>query len=160
VPEVDADFAQASKSLKVTIKRFHRGGLDPDDAAELEDAGRGDLAMALVDTNYDGHEMRLDEYRFGDELAKAEWTFSIDLSQAGKKILLSFMDVHGNELRQVIELAMDGKKPARNSKAVKAKTKTKAAQGESAKAKTKAKAAQGEPAMAKTKTGSFRRSFP
>ena len=127
VPEVDAKIESKGALLRVEIHSFMRGGLDPDDFEELEDSGRRDLAMVLVDTASDGDVFNLTEYRFGDELAKARWKFEIDLRQATNRVWLSFMDVQGNELRQVIEVSSrtaKARKPAgRAARMAKARTK-------------------------------------
>jgi DNA modification methylase len=104
VPEAKIAYARAKTELRVEVKEFRRGGLDPDDFAELEDAGRSDLAMVMADTDYDSDVFRLREHRFGDELAKDDWMFQLDLTHAGGQLALIYMDTHGNERREVLEL--------------------------------------------------------
>jgi 16S rRNA G966 N2-methylase RsmD len=118
LPEAKLTYTQGKDSLQVEIEEFRRGGLDPDDFDELEDAGRRDLAMVMADTSYDGDGFRLREHYFGDELAKSDWSFKLDLEKAGAHLLIIFMDSHGNERREVFGLAAKrGKsKTARKSK--------------------------------------------
>jgi DNA methylase len=104
LPEVDAGFVQTDSSVRVAIKGFQRGGLDPDDVAELEDGGRPDLAMVLLDSNYDGEVFKLSDFHFGDDLAKGKWKFDVELPRGSARILVSYVDLHGNELLQVLDL--------------------------------------------------------
>ena len=59
---------------------FHeaRAGIGPD-------AGRGDLAMVLIDTNYDGELFQLHHWRFADELKSQDWTISLPHSPGAKR---------------------------------------------------------------------------
>ena len=103
LPEAKLRYTRAKGKLRVDIEEFRRGGLDPDDFDELEDAGRNDLAMVMADPSYDGDGFRLMEHYFGDELAKSDWSFELNLDEAGDRVLLIYMDTHGNERREVIE---------------------------------------------------------
>ena len=105
LPEVKLRYERVKDVLRVKITEFRRGGLDPDDFDELEDAGRRDLAMVMADSKYDGEVFRLMEHRFADELAELGWKFEFDLSDASKRMLLIYMDTHGNERREVLELS-------------------------------------------------------
>jgi DNA modification methylase len=70
-PEVELSLDAEADEVHVTIQSFRRGGLDPDDFDDLEDAGRGDLAMVLVDPDYRDPGFRLEEHHFGESLSKA-----------------------------------------------------------------------------------------
>jgi len=100
-PEADLTVEARATELHVTLSAFRRGGLDPDDAEALPDAGRSDLAMVLVDADYDGQAFRLSEHLFGESLRDADWTFGIPHRQ-GATVMLILVDVFGNELRQVV----------------------------------------------------------
>jgi len=102
LPEASLKVREKSDGeLVVSLKYFHRGGLDPDDIPGLDDKGREDLAMILVDPAYDGATFRLGEHLFGEHLAANKWRFSVDRAE-GSAVMLVLIDVHGNELRQVI----------------------------------------------------------
>jgi DNA modification methylase len=105
LPEVEVAYRKTKTELRTIIKSFMRGGLDPDDFDELEEAGRLDLAMVLVDREYDGDVFRVSDHFFGDELEKEDWTFRLPLSGLGQRLLVVFMDTHGNELRETVEPA-------------------------------------------------------
>jgi DNA modification methylase len=118
-PEVEVSYRRTQKALKVSVTSFARGGLDPDDFSELPDQGRGDLAMVMIDSSYDGQVFRLTDHLFGAELAESEWQFAIERKRGDKEVMLSFMDTHGNERREIVSFAP---KRARSSKKVTAKT--------------------------------------
>lgn len=105
LPEVAARYVVAEDRLHVVVNSFKRGGLDPDDFAGLEEKGRLDLAMVMVDRNYDGEIFRVSDHFFGDQLEDDGWMFSLPLKGAGMKFFVVFMDTHGNELREPVEIA-------------------------------------------------------
>ena len=82
-PEVEVTLREdGERRSTAAVDSFMRGGLDPDDFPELEDAGRLDLAMVLVDRDYDGDVFRVSDHFFGDELEGIGWTFSLPLQSA------------------------------------------------------------------------------
>lgn len=113
LPEVDARYVRSGEDLHVVVNSFKRGGLDPDDFGSLEERGRLDLSMVMVDRNYDGEVFRVSDYFFGDQLEDNGWSFSLPLKAAGTHFFFVFMDTHGNELREPIEIATvkSGAKP-------------------------------------------------
>lgn len=104
-PTATLDLSPNGKTLETRVSEFFRGGLDPDDRDELDDKGRGDLAMVLIDTDYDGETFDLDDYFFGEDLAKNDWRFGIPIDEVGEKLLVVLMDTHGNELAQALDPA-------------------------------------------------------
>jgi hypothetical protein len=116
LPEVDVTYAKNKTAFSGSIRSFMRGGLDPDDFDALEQVGRLDLAMVLVDRDYDDEVFRVSDHFFGDELEGSSWKFVLPLADCGKRMLVIYMDTHGNEFRETIELAKL-KTPAKRSKA-------------------------------------------
>jgi site-specific DNA-methyltransferase (adenine-specific)/adenine-specific DNA-methyltransferase len=112
LPGVDVSYSKTSDELRGAISSFMRGGLDPDDFDALEDAGRVDLAMVLADRNHDGEAFRVSDHFFGHDVEAAGWTFRLPLAECGDRVLLVFVDTHGNEVRQTVEVARV-KRPAR-----------------------------------------------
>jgi hypothetical protein len=104
LPEVDVRYVKNGDDLHVVINAFRRGGLDPDDFDSLEESGRLDLAMVMVDRHYDGEVFRVSDYFFGDKLEDNGWTFALPLSGGSTHFFFVFMDTHGNELREPIEI--------------------------------------------------------
>jgi len=125
VPEVGARYVINAGRLHVVVTTFSRGGLDPDDFSELDEKGRLDLAMVMVDRKYDGEVFRVTDYFFGDQLEDDGWSFSLPLDGGSARFFFVFMDTHGNELREPIEIAKVkiGPKPRpRKRKVKKART--------------------------------------
>jgi site-specific DNA-methyltransferase (adenine-specific)/adenine-specific DNA-methyltransferase len=105
VPDVDTTLSLVDSMLHGNIKSFRRGGLDPDELEESAEGGREDLAMLMVDTDYDGEVFRVETHMFAEDLEANEWVFEVELAPAAERILLVFMDTLGNERREVVELA-------------------------------------------------------
>lgn len=103
LPEAKVEFAKKGKELVGKIKEFRRGGLDPDDFKGLTNKGRDDLALVLVDAEYDGDAFRVGHYQFAEDLADHKWSFNVPLN-GGSQALVILMDTYGNELRQVVDL--------------------------------------------------------
>jgi hypothetical protein len=103
LPEVKVRYTKTKEDLKGAVASFMRGGLDPDDFRGLQDAGRLDLAMVLVDRDYDGEVFRVSDHFFGDELESNKWVFSLPLKECGERLLVIYMDTHGNEFHENIE---------------------------------------------------------
>lgn len=101
-PEASLEINASDHTIVVRVASFYRGGLDPDDAPLQEDNGRHDLAMVLVDPDYDGVAFRLEEHVFGETLRKESWQFEVK-RRSGAAVMLIFIDVFGNELRRQIE---------------------------------------------------------
>lgn len=153
LPEVTARRETNGETFKLHIDSFMRGGLDPDDFEKLPDAGRGDLAMVMVDAKYDGALFQISHWRFADELRASAWTLEVPLSDCGERLMVVFVDRHGNEAGEVIvprakakpKLTRAGKGVAKKSVAKKTVSKQTAAKKTGAAAKK---------AVAKNRTGS------
>jgi len=107
LPEVSLRREADGETFRLHIESFMRGGLDPDDFDQLPDAGRGDLAMVMMDATYDGELFRISHWKFADELKSAEWALSLALSECGERLMVIFLDTHGNERREIIAPTAD-----------------------------------------------------
>lgn len=116
-PEVDVTYRRTKGELVGSVAKFMRGGLDPDDFPDLPEDGRLDLAMVLVDQDYDGDVFRVSDHFFGDELEESNWGFSLPLEECGERILVIFMDTHGNEFRETVFPGQLKSRSARKPKA-------------------------------------------
>ena len=103
LPDAVVRYEREAGHLVGQITEFRRGGLDPDDFAARQDQGRGDLAIVLVDPEYDGEAFKVAHVAFGADLAKREWTFRVPLN-GGEQASVILMDTHGNELRQLVDV--------------------------------------------------------
>lgn len=105
VPEASVARSLNGTTLRGHIESFRRGGLDPDEYEELEDDGRLDLAMLMVDTSYDGEVFKVSDHFFAEDLEANAWEFEVEVAAEAQRLLLVFMDVLGNERRETVELA-------------------------------------------------------
>jgi len=110
-PEADLFVTSREDAISVEITAFRRGGLDPDDVAELDDGGRGDLAMVLIDPAYSDPGFQLAEHHFGEALRDADWTFDVGCAERAT-VMLVLIDVFGNELRLVVPPGASAVEPA------------------------------------------------
>lgn len=104
VPEVAASYKMAPNLLVAEVRSFFRGNLDPDDRDLAENAGRDDLAMVMLDRDWDGEVFQISDYWFGEALEKSAWKFSMPLAECGESVLVIYIDTHGNERREAIDL--------------------------------------------------------
>lgn len=113
LPEADVRHIVNDGKLYGVVRSFMRGGLDPDDFDILEEKGRFDLAMVMVDRDYDGETFNVSDYFFGDEIEEAGWTYFLSTEDLGERMLLIYLDAHGNELRETVDVATvkTGSKP-------------------------------------------------
>jgi DNA modification methylase len=115
LPELEVSYSRDGDIVTFAIESFLRGGLDPDELDEQPDKGREDLAMVMVDTDEDDNVFSIDEIFFGAAIKNADWTFSLDTSKCGERVMVIYLDTHGNERREVVNLPEPGaaKQPAR-----------------------------------------------
>jgi DNA modification methylase len=97
-PTVNCTYTKSKTELKVKIREFETEAMRRDgDSPEGFDA----LAMVMADLDYDGNVFDLDQVIYADELERAANSFSFPLSSVGKRMMLIYVDVHGNEHREV-----------------------------------------------------------
>jgi len=69
---------------------------------EFDDPKTESLSMIMLDRNYDGDTFQLDNYYFGDEIAKND--FKIRLSEEiGPQLMIIYVDIFGNERKEIIK---------------------------------------------------------
>ena len=121
-PAVETKFWRSRGNVYGRIDSFMRGGLDPDDFGGLPDAGRSDLAMVMLDPKYNGSWFNLHHHYdgkvlvshhwFGQDLAEADWTFSLPAKVFGGEFMVIYVDTHGNERAEAIEISgLPGRRP-------------------------------------------------
>jgi site-specific DNA-methyltransferase (adenine-specific)/adenine-specific DNA-methyltransferase len=96
-PRVETEVEQSEGLVRVRITAFeseaYSGTPTEEDIA--------DLAMVMVDLDYTESIFDLDLLFFADDLSRSNWEFEIPAEQLGEQILIVYVDVHGNELREV-----------------------------------------------------------
>lgn len=66
------------------------------------------LSLVLVDLDYDGDVFVADQVRFAAGLKNDDWRIRLDSSQMGSQGMVVFIDIYGNEAREIIRPEMFG----------------------------------------------------
>lgn len=94
-PDVECSF----ESGIVTISKFIAREKDDSQTFENFEA----LSMVLIDSNYDGKDFSMTDFYFADDLRSNEnGEIELSLKEYGARIILTFIDVYGNEFKQEI----------------------------------------------------------
>ena len=104
-PEVTAQYHTiknknnlAGDELVIEIKKFSSN----EKTKHVEDLKEKDfLSMVLVDSNFGGDFFNMTRYFFAEDIRKDNDKVRIPLSKAGKQIMIIYLDIFGNELREV-----------------------------------------------------------
>ena len=100
-PEVECQYKSDKKNAVIKITRFKSKirSKNPQKYANFET-----LSMVMVDFNYDGEVFDLDKTFFAEELKTVAHNISFDKKMLDKKMMIIYMDIFGNEKREVKEL--------------------------------------------------------
>jgi site-specific DNA-methyltransferase (adenine-specific) len=63
---------------------------------------RETLSMVMLDYDYNGDVFDLDVLFFADAIEKADWEIRFPVESVGKQVMVVFVDIYGNEAREVI----------------------------------------------------------
>lgn len=96
-PRVECEYVRKGGKLIVTVQEFESEAY----AAVESNADIADLAMVMVDYDYDGEVFDLDAIRFREDLEKDDYRIEIPSEAVGKQVMLIYLDVFGNEHREV-----------------------------------------------------------
>ncbi len=100
-PDTECEYASKKDVLIVKIKAFKSRIRSK---KPVKYANRETLSMVMVDWDYDGEVFDLDKAFFAEELKKGKFEVRIEKKNIGKKLMLIYMDIFGNEKREVKEL--------------------------------------------------------
>lgn len=119
-PEVKSLLKKKGGDLQLTITKFQSSYID--DGSEGKTKDFETLAMVLVDKNYNNEQFLMSEYFFIEDLIskkdnaiepekilediKKQKTITVDFSakECGKQIMVIYVDVYGNEFREVLKV--------------------------------------------------------
>lgn len=77
---------------------------------------RETLSMVMLDYDYDGEVFDLDEVFYADAIEKADWEVRFQANQLTDNIMAVFVDIYGNEARELILLdAFGAAKPVKKA---------------------------------------------
>jgi DNA modification methylase len=97
-PTVRCTYTKSKTELKVKIREFETEAMTRNGDSPL---GFDALAMVMVDMDYDGKVFDLDQVFYADELQEALNVFLLPSSSAGRRLMIIYVDVYGNEHREV-----------------------------------------------------------
>jgi DNA modification methylase len=96
-PQVECRYAATNDDLEVEVLAFESEAF----AAAPSEENIADLAMVLVDYSYDDEVFNLSAVHFADDLKQDGWRFHIPRRLAGERVMLIYVDLYGNEHREV-----------------------------------------------------------
>jgi site-specific DNA-methyltransferase (adenine-specific)/adenine-specific DNA-methyltransferase len=76
------------------------------------------FAMLMLDLDYDGDVFDFDKFYLANELHRASWEISVPGTSVGKQVMAVFIDIYGNESRELIPREKFGLLPARRARTV------------------------------------------
>ncbi len=100
-PYVESEYTLTKSQVKVAIRNF---GLEAMVRNGEGPMGLDGLALLMVDNAYDGTVFRVAHVFYAEDLRGTDWSFALDRSTVGDQIMLIFVDVSGNEYREVKRL--------------------------------------------------------
>ena len=74
--------------------------------------------MLMLDFDYDGVVFDMDKFYLASDLHRASWQVSIPADSIGKQVMAVFIDIYGNESRELIPRAKFGLLSAGPARAV------------------------------------------
>ena len=91
------------KEAVIKIKKFYSNVITKKLIPE-EDRGFKALSMVMVDFDYNGEWFNLSKWFSSKDLEKNDWEIRLDPKKLGKKIMVVYMDIYGNEKKEVLSL--------------------------------------------------------
>jgi len=92
---------EGDKEAIIKIKKFKSNILSrkPVDFKNLET-----LSMVMIDYDFDGDVFDMDTYWFAEDIAKNKYQISFDPKKIDKQMMIIYMDIFGNEKREIKRL--------------------------------------------------------
>jgi len=89
---------ESDKEAVIKIKKFKSNILSrkPVDFKNLET-----LSIVMMDYDFDGDVFDMDAYRFAEDIAKNRYQISFDPKKVDKQMMIVYMDIFGNEKREI-----------------------------------------------------------
>jgi len=107
-PKVECEYYQGKEkslfdNLMIKINKFEPVQISKK-PVEFEDPKKEALSMIMIDEDYDGKVFDMDQYFFGDEMAKNDFKVGFPKQKAGNKLMIIYLDVLGNEKIEVKDI--------------------------------------------------------
>lgn len=100
-PDVECEYSSKKDFLSVKIKTFKSRTRSK---KPMKLKNRESLSMVMIDWNYNGEVFDLDKVYFAEEIKKNNFEIKIEKKNIEKKLMLIYMDIFGNENREVREI--------------------------------------------------------
>lgn len=100
-PDVQCKYSSKKDFLNIKIENFKSRTRSK---KPMKLKNRESLSMVMVDWDYDGEVFDLDKVYFAEEIKKNKFEMKIEKKKVGKKLMLIYMDIFGNENREVKEI--------------------------------------------------------
>lgn len=100
-PEVDCEYKNDKKELVIKIKKFKSRIRSK---KPIKYADKETLSMIMIDYNYNGEVFDLDKTYFAENLKKDKYQIKFKADLLDKKMMIIYMDIFGNEKREIKEI--------------------------------------------------------
>lgn len=119
-PEVESRIIDDGGGLEIQITKFLSNYLEEETGSEMKNLES--LAMVLIDKDYNGNEFVMDEFYFAEDLLPKkkeeetedeikeelkqlnEITIPLNKDDCGDKLMIVYVDIYGNEFKEVLPL--------------------------------------------------------
>ena len=96
-PDVESSF----ENEKIIITKFSSNFREEDTNKTLQNFES--LSMVVIDDNFNGEDFMMSHCIFRDDIAESDNNLQIPLEKFGEKICVIFIDIYGNEFKQVLK---------------------------------------------------------
>ena len=101
-PEVKSQVQKNKEEVKIFIESFMSKEPESDKIKDKKEIKNFEtLSAVFVDKNYDEKAFVMSEAFFSDELLKKDWKISFKKSELGKKIMIIYTDIFGNDFIEI-----------------------------------------------------------
>ncbi len=100
-PEVKSEIKKLKDKIVLRIKKFESAYAQDETGEKLNNFES--LAMILVDFNYNGEAFVMDDYCFAEDISDNKYKIELPKKFSGKNIMAIYVDIYGNEFREVFK---------------------------------------------------------
>ena len=93
---------KGGKNFFIKIETFKSDARIPESLKV--DKNRGTLSMVMLDYDYRKKVFEFDDVFYSDDLQKNKWTLSFPSDKVGENVMAIFIDIYGNEARELINV--------------------------------------------------------
>ncbi len=118
-PKVKSELKTKNEKVEIHIKEFYSDFTEEETGKDMENYES--LAMVLVDKNYNAEAFEMDEYYFAEDLLpkrkkgdeedikeelkkQKDIVISLNKKECGKKLMVVYIDIYGNEFKEALSL--------------------------------------------------------